>query len=317
MIVAVRYTSDMSCQWDDFVKASKNGTFLFLRGYMDYHSDRFTDHSLMFFDEHDRLVALLPANEYGDCLYSHQGLTYGGFVLSFRASLAIVGTLFEAVFRHMSECGFRELRYKQVPGIYHKCPAEEDTYWLWRYGATIESCNVMTAIDLQAPPLVSPRKRTYQNKLRRQGYTIDMRTPMGVFWPVLEENLLLTYGASPVHTLSEMERLAKTFPDHIQCAVAFSPSQTVVAGTVLYTSDNVTRTQYIAASPEGKRCNAADYLLLSVADACRDGGRQRYLEFGTSMESDGINVSDGLVRQKESYGGRSIACRTYSVKYPS
>ena len=44
----VRYTSDQKIVWDSFVAASRNGTFLFMRDYMDYHADRFTDYSLMF-----------------------------------------------------------------------------------------------------------------------------------------------------------------------------------------------------------------------------------------------------------------------------
>ena len=53
---------------------------MFDRDYMDYHSDRFEDNSLMFFDDSEKLIALLPANLRGDILYSHQGLTYGGFL---------------------------------------------------------------------------------------------------------------------------------------------------------------------------------------------------------------------------------------------
>ena len=56
MISICRYTQDKHTQWDDFVKVSKNGTFLFLRAYMDYHSDRFQDHSLMFYNEKNRLI---------------------------------------------------------------------------------------------------------------------------------------------------------------------------------------------------------------------------------------------------------------------
>ena len=44
----VRYTAEQKTVWDSFVATSKNGTFLFMRDYMDYHADRFADHSLMF-----------------------------------------------------------------------------------------------------------------------------------------------------------------------------------------------------------------------------------------------------------------------------
>ena len=42
-----RYSDRCKDEWDDFVRDSRNGTFLFMRGYMDYHADRFADFSLM------------------------------------------------------------------------------------------------------------------------------------------------------------------------------------------------------------------------------------------------------------------------------
>jgi len=72
-------------EWNRFVGTSKNGTFLLLRDYMDYHSDRFHDHSLMIF-RNGKLYALLPANEAGDTFFSHQGLTYAGLLTTEHAS---------------------------------------------------------------------------------------------------------------------------------------------------------------------------------------------------------------------------------------
>ena len=43
--------------WNNFNKNAKNGLFMFDRSYMDYHRDRFKDHSLMFYDE-DKLIAI-------------------------------------------------------------------------------------------------------------------------------------------------------------------------------------------------------------------------------------------------------------------
>lgn len=79
----VRYTSDQKIVWDSFVAASRNGTFLFMRDYMDYHADRFTDYSLMFY-KGGRLLALLPGNIEDDTYCTHGGLTYGGSFLLIR-----------------------------------------------------------------------------------------------------------------------------------------------------------------------------------------------------------------------------------------
>lgn len=53
----IRYNPALVDEWNEFVTRSKNGTFLFDRRYMDYHSDRFEDFSLMFYRE-GRLYAL-------------------------------------------------------------------------------------------------------------------------------------------------------------------------------------------------------------------------------------------------------------------
>ena len=56
-----RYTPADKPLWDKYVAKARNATFLFFRDYMDYHSDRFEDHSLMFFVG-NHLHSILPAN---------------------------------------------------------------------------------------------------------------------------------------------------------------------------------------------------------------------------------------------------------------
>lgn len=95
MLQIRKYTPADKAQWDKFVETSRNGTFLFRRDFMDYHADRFADHSLIAEDERGWL-AVLPANAAGTAFHSHQGLTYGGFVLSPRAGAGCVMALFDA-----------------------------------------------------------------------------------------------------------------------------------------------------------------------------------------------------------------------------
>ena len=70
----------MHDEWNSFVARARNATFLFDRRYMDYHADRFTDHSIVF-RRKGHLAALLPLNIDGDTVWSHQGLTYGGLLI--------------------------------------------------------------------------------------------------------------------------------------------------------------------------------------------------------------------------------------------
>ena len=372
MISICRYTQNKQTEWDDFVKVSKNGTFLFLRAYMDYHSDRFQDHSLMFYNEKNRLIAVLPANGSsksplkGDfpanqlsasppalprregagalnresdkeleeklviesapslrgraggeaiLFHSHQGLTYGGFVLSPEIHISEVGELFRLTVAYLKENGFCEWIYKQIPYIYHLIPSQEEDYWLWRYNATLKACNMMTAIDLgnSEIDITSSRKRTYFNKLTRQGYTVVIDADIRDFWPILEDNLMERFCSRPVHSLSEIELLKQRFPNNIVCCTVKNPDGKTIAGTLLFITQQVVRTQYISASHEGKHTNALDYLMLSLINHYKSHPEYRYFEFGTSMAEDGIHLNEGLILQKEGFGGRAVACKIYNI----
>lgn len=128
-----RYTPDLADEWNAFVAQSKNGTFLFDRGYMDYHADRFHDHSLIIY-RRGKCYALLPGCVDGDTFYSHKGLTYGGLVMSDKTTAADVVQIFKLLNVMLKEEGIKRVVYKPVPWIYHRQPSEEDLY------AIVEIC---------------------------------------------------------------------------------------------------------------------------------------------------------------------------------
>src|SRR5919112_3483628 len=108
----VKYDAGRKREWDDFVARAKNGVFLFQRDYMEYHADRFTDASLLVFDEGGRLVALLPASVRGDVVSSHGGLTFGGFITDERMKAALMLEVFAAALAHLREQGITKFIYK-------------------------------------------------------------------------------------------------------------------------------------------------------------------------------------------------------------
>lgn len=308
------YTPDRQQEWDAFVRESKNGTFLIERGYMDYHSDRFADHSLMFRDDAGHLLAVMPANIDGNELWSHQGLTYGGLILSPHAHASDVGQMFDTLKDYMQGNGISCLHYKCVPSIYHRMPSEEDEYWLWRNGASVEACNLSAAVNLAEDTIYyRKRRRTNCNKLQRMGYTINRSAILADFWPVLTDNLMKSYGAKPVHTFEEMQRLQMMFPDNIVCWTISSPEGEVMGGTILYITDSVVHTQYISASERGKQEHVMDYLLLSAVTYYKEQALHRYFDFGTSNEQGGRILNESLIMQKEGFGGRGITYMHYKL----
>ena len=108
-----RYSEADKEVWNAHVEQARNATFLLNRSYMDYHSDRFHDHSLMIF-RNGKLYALLPANEDGDIFYSHQGLTYAGLLTTEHASTDNICQVFVAINTYLKQAGFRKCACQKV-----------------------------------------------------------------------------------------------------------------------------------------------------------------------------------------------------------
>ena len=317
------------------VRDSKNGTFLFERGYMDYHSDRFEDHSLMYYDSKGRLMALLPACQTrqpdGRCvLHSHQGLTYGGLVLGRKVHAVDVMQMFDLTCQYLSGLGFSEWRYKPVPTIYHRYPCQEDLYALFRHNAQLEVCNLSCTLPLSDDPAdritadASRRHRRQQAemaglRLLTGGKDLPADEVLRRFWPIMEQNMMSRYGAQPVHTLDEMLLLQQRFPQQIRCYLVTAPMADGrtqdVAGEVLFVTAGVAHAQYGHASELGRSLGALDFLYLTLIDRFIDHEPQvRYFDFGTSNEQAGRVLNESLIAQKEGFGGRGVAYQTFRIE---
>ena len=324
-----RYSPADKSQWDAFVNASRNGTFLFRRDFMDYHADRFTDHSLIFTDEKG-WVALLPANEGPKAegpdgkrdFFSHQGLTYGGFVLAPRVGTGTLMALFDMTREYLHAASFHQWHYKQVPFIYHRQPAEDDEYALWRIGAHLDVCNIATAIDLRSPlqaPMEERRGRG-QRRAARLGYRVrPLSHPdeLSAYWPLIEENLRACHATRPVHSCQEMQLLMRRFPVNIKVWVADAPQEAArrEAGILLlFETDTVAHSQYPHASEEGKKDGVMDLLFLHVIEEYkRERPSLRYFDFGISNEQGGRFLNEGLQAQKEGFGAHGVAYRQWCI----
>ena len=172
-----------SIEWDDFVGKSKNGTFLFMRHYMDYHADRFRDCSLLVFCNR-KLTALLPGNLSGSCFYSHQGLTYGGMLLSPSITLQQVENVFRAALDYLhTKCRVQSIVYRAIPHIYHRYPAEEDLYALTRLGATLVARSISSVIPLDDRLPFRTLRRRQLKKALASSLTIAEDEDFASFWP--------------------------------------------------------------------------------------------------------------------------------------
>ncbi len=306
-----RYTDSDSAAWNDFVKKSRQGTFLFDRNYMDYHKDRFKDYSFMFYKK-KKLYALLPANIDGDVLWSHQGLTYGGLITSEHGTTAEICTLFDELMLVLKELGIKKMIYKPIPWIYQQLPAEEDLYAIFNHCHAQLYVRNVSSVIVQKHALEWRRIRAFgANKAAKEGIIVKQDdSAYTEFWKVLEENLSHTYHAKPVHTLAEIRRLYTAFPNNIKLYVA-RYNNVVIGGVLLYITPQVVHTQYISATEEGKHLHAIDAIFHKILT--EDYRTCKYFDFGTSNEDRGRYLNEGLIYQKEGFGGRAVCYDWYEI----
>ena len=305
-----RYDDTLRGQWDAFVHASKNGTFLFLRDYMDYHRDRFVDHSLLVLNQ-DRPIAVLPANILDDEMHSHQGLTYGGFVSSPAMTTPLMIDVFASVAEYLRAEGIRRLFYKTVPSIYHRCPAEEDRYALFLADAVLYRRDVLSVVPMHRVCDVQARRRRSAAKASTIGMRVATSDDWQGYWWLLSDTLEDRFGAVPVHSIYEIERLKKRFPENISLHLALLGNE-IQGGVVIYETAMVAHAQYIAASTAGRNSGALDTLFFHLLE--QTFVKKPFFDFGISNEQQGRILNRGLIQQKEGFGARAIAHDFYRLE---
>lgn len=304
-----RYTPAVAPEWDRVVEASRNGTFLHLRAYMDYHADRFRDCSLLARNDHGEVTAILPANAIGDTIYSHQGLTFGGWLMTPEADANAMMEIWERTSDFLKDSGFKRMYYKPVPHIYHKYPAEEDLYALFRAGGKLDTTLISSAIDMSCPLGFNRTAKRYAHSAEKAGVTVGESENWDEFWDVLRDLLAERYNASPVHTIEEIKLLHSRFPQNIKLYTACKDGR-IAAGVVIYVSDTVAHCQYIATTKEGRDGKVLPLLFQHIIGTMTD---KRYFDFGTSNEDGGRTLNEGLIHQKCGFGARAIVYNSYFI----
>jgi len=305
-----KYHADHYDDWNSFVVRSKNGNFLFHRDYMEYHSDRFLDHSLLFFDERDRLIALLPASRHDGEVVSHGGLTYGGVIANAEMTTSVMLGVFEAMITALRQDGVSKLLYKAIPHIFHLMPAEEDLYALFTRHARLYRRDASSAIRLPERMKFAKGKREGVKKARRAGLEVRESQDFVTFFEIGHAVMRDRHNLRPVHTAGEMALLAGRFPDNIRLHASFAGDR-MLAGAIVYRFAAAAHLQYMYNSDEGMGIGALDIVIDHLVNERYAG--LGYLSFGVSSERDGRYLNEGLCRQKEMFGARAVVHDFYEV----
>lgn len=311
MITVKMYESKDKQTWDEFVRSSKNGVFFFMRDYMEYHSDRFEDLSLIF-RKNGKLIAIMPANIQKETLQTHAGLTFGGILTNKKIKTAVMLDIFRALKDYLRNLGFKKISYKAIPHIYHDDPAEEDLYTLTMNNAELVRRDVSSAINLQNGVNFSKGRKRNIKTCKEMGITVKRSYNFKEYMSLKKVALNDKYGKDPVHSGEEMQLLADMFPENIKLFTAeHEEDSEVYAGVVMYESKNVAHAQYLAATNEGVKIGASNLIFdFLIRDYYKD---KKYFDFGISTEDNGNYLNEGLIDFKERFGASAVVHDFYEV----
>lgn len=314
-LIIQKYNPDFYKIWNDFISKSKNGTFLFHRDFMEYHHDRFLDFSLLIFEE-EKLLGVLPANVVNKELFSHQGLTYGGLVVSEKLRTTDYISIFQAVLKFLNDSDISHFHIKDLPSFYTKQFSDEIKYLQFILDADVYRKDICSVINLLENFSISKSVKRDFNISVNKNYSIDYYGSFELFWnQVLIPNLWETHQAKPVHSLEEIIYLKNLFPENIKQVNVFSAEGKIIGGTTLFITENVIHSQYISLNKNFSNDGVLDFLYLSLIEKFKN--EKKYFDFGISNENQGRNINKGLLFWKEKFGARTAIQEFYKFETKS
>lgn len=309
----VKYTQDLKNDWNSFLNSSKNSTFLFNRNFLDYHADRFRDHSLLVLNDNNQILAVLPANITDEnILISHQGLTYGGLVIKKDEKLVNVVQFFREILLFLHNQRIDTLLYKEMPSFYNTLPSNEHQYIMFLTDAELYRKDITITVELNNELIFQKRRIRAIKTAEKTGIVIEEEQSFELFWKnILVPNLLKRFKVKPVHTIEEITFLHNLFPNNIKQFNAYLNGE-IMAGVTIFETSLVAHAQYIGTSEEGRGNGSLDFLFYHLAKKIYTN--KKYLDFGICNENEGRLINQGLLEWKEGFGGKAYPHNFYKIR---
>jgi len=303
----IKYHENLQKIWDDFIPKTANGTFLHLRKYMDYHSDRFDDYSLMFYNG-ARLIGVLPAHKIQRDIYSHNGLTYGDFLFSDKIKLEVKIQILKTAFLYLIKNNFKFLHIKSIPYVFQNFMGQDNAFLYYKFDAKLTKILPFFVLDKATYKLSQIRKKSI-NRTKNWNLKIEQNKDfLPDFWHIVEDNLSNRYKAKPVHSLGEMRLLMNRFSENIKLYTIFLDNE-LISGALVYLFKNTLHFQYVHSIENNKKRMATDVMINEIIKQNIDN--YNFISIGSSEVGDG-QINKGLGYWKESFGSKLINQYFYS-----
>jgi hypothetical protein len=307
-----RYSYEYFELWNAFISIAKNATFLFHRDFMEYHADRFEDFSLLVF-EGENLVSVIPANRVGHTIFSHQGLTYGGFVFIDDLVTFEIDLIIAEVILYLKENQFKEFSIKDIVSIYLKERKIETQQSLVKNGAELVETKMNLAIDFNSNFKISKSKLKHYNRIQSIGLSIRNEENLTDFWnKVLCPRLEQKFNVKPVHSLKEIIGLKNKFPENIYQYSVYKDEE-ILAGITVFKTNTVIKSQYGATTEKGEKYRALDYLYITLIDKYKS--QLDFFDMGTVNDDSELGYNFGLLNQKKELGCDLFEQKYFKIKF--
>jgi hypothetical protein len=299
--------------WERFIEQANNGTIFHTLRFLSYHpAHRFQDVHLMI-KEKDNILAVFPAVQDDTTIISHRGASYGGFVLKNGLGIHKVYLIVEHTVAYFKTHGYKKIVLTQPPLIYWSNPHQYIDFALMKNGFSYRKREITAVISLnKADPLATfhADARRSTKKALREGVRVVINEDFATFYNILKHNLGMRHNVSPTHTLDELQKLKKLFPDKIILFGAFH-KHTMLGGMVLFaTNPHVALAFYISHDNKFQAYRPVNLLFYEVMQWARNRGF-KFLDLGTFTLN--MEPNWGLGRFKENFNAQGFLRDTYEL----
>ena len=298
--------------WDRFVLNSDNGTIFHTRKFLSYHpKTRFKEASIVV-TKNNKLFSVLPAveikRENKKIFSSHSGASYGGFVYNIDLSLKDAFELIEGLLKFCDGEEFDRIQITLPPIIYESKYSNYIDFAMVKSGFNYlrREISSVVQLDIQEGQLLSTYRaeaRTAVNKSIKKGVIINECDAFDEYYEILKKNLKLRHNVTPTHTVEELKKLKKMFPDKIRLWGAFL-NKKLIAGVCNFSANSkVVLAFYISHNEDYQEYRAVNLLFYEIMTKYQEEGF-RFLDFGIFTVN--MDPNWGLARFKENFGARGI-----------
>jgi lipid II:glycine glycyltransferase (peptidoglycan interpeptide bridge formation enzyme) len=247
------------------------------------------------------------------CLWSHIGASYGGFVFKESLSVRQAFDLTESLIDFGLKNKFEKIVLTNTPIIYQRRYNNYLDFALSRNNFGYLRREVTSVITLNVDEenvfkLFKPESRTAVRKAEKLGVVIKKSDDWDEYYEILKNNLAMRHNVNPAHTLDELVKLKKLFPQKIHLFGAYVKKQMIAGVVNFYCNDNVVLVFYISHNQEFQQYRAVNLLFYTIIkDAINRG--LKFLDFGLFTVN--MEPNWGLGKFKENFGARGILRDTF------